>query len=319
MAVIMGTSGDDTGAKALFGTAFADFINGLEGDDMLYGGGADDVLVGGKGSDDIYGGSGQDTVSYLYSDQGVMVDLQSGLAHAEGDDTDSLSNVEIVWGSNEVDLLMGSSGADTFLGWDGDDRLIGRGGGDALSGGKGFDTADYMTSDAAVSVNLATGAISGGDAAGDRLTSIEGLNGSAYGDTLVGNGTANHLYGYHGNDTLRGGGGADLIEGGVGKDSLWGGSGADTFKFSVAESAATKSDADIIKDFSEAQGDKIDLTAFGDLDFIGGDAFNAPDQARTFTSDGNTFVAINETGNSTAEMYIRLDGLHSLEQNDFIL
>ena len=56
----------------------------------------------------------------------------------------------------------------------------------------------------------------------------------------------------------------------------------------------------------------------GDLDFIGGDAFNAPDQARTFTSDGNTFVAINETGNSTAEMYIRLDGLHSLEQTDFI-
>lgn len=90
------------------------------------------------------------------------------------------------------------------------------------------------------------------------------------------------------------------------------------FAFYEGDSAATKADADVIKDFHEAQGDKIDLSSFDVLEFIGSNAFTGPDQARVTTSGGNTYVAINESGSGTAEMVIRLDGLHSLEQTDFI-
>ena len=58
-----------------------------------------------------------------------------------------------------------------------------------------------------------------------------------------------------GADILLGAGGADTLDGGAGADTLTGGSGADTF---VLRPGAH---ADLITDFSHAQGDKIDLSA----------------------------------------------------------
>ena len=49
---------------------------------------------------------------------------------------------------------------------------------------------------------------------------IEALSGSAYGDTLYGDGGANRLLGNGGNDTLDGGAGADRMEGGLGDDTF---------------------------------------------------------------------------------------------------
>ena len=58
-----------------------------------------------------------------------------------------------------------------------------------------------------MTVNLASGHGSGGDAEGDVLTDIENLIGSAFADTLSGGG---------GPDTLTGGGGNDSLDGGAG-------------------------------------------------------------------------------------------------------
>src|SRR5262249_57705343 len=78
-----------------------------------------------------------------------------------------------------------------------------------LDGGAGNDTASYDTSSTAVTVNLATGTGSGGDAQGDTLTNIENLIGSTFNDTLIGDQNANVLIGGAGADTLIGGGGSD--------------------------------------------------------------------------------------------------------------
>ncbi|TWA66830.1 serralysin [Azospirillum baldaniorum] len=48
-------------SEAMHGTAHADFINTLGGDDAVNGGGGDDVLDGGLGSNYLIGGSGSDT------------------------------------------------------------------------------------------------------------------------------------------------------------------------------------------------------------------------------------------------------------------
>jgi Ca2+-binding RTX toxin-like protein len=89
------------------------------------------------------------------------------------------------------------------------------------------DTATYVNSNAAVTVNLLADTASGGHAAGDQLNDIENLTGSAFGDTLTGNASANRLAGGAGDDTLDGGANADVLAGGLGADALIGGDGVD--------------------------------------------------------------------------------------------
>ncbi|MCH8863209.1 MAG: M10 family metallopeptidase C-terminal domain-containing protein, partial [Proteobacteria bacterium] len=129
-----------------------------------------------------------------------------------------------------------AAAADVLVGGGGDDVLIGLEGADILDGGAGSDTASYAGSAAGVRVDLLLGTASGGDAAGDVLTSIENLAGSDFGDVLLGNGGDNILTGgggndtlwaRGGNDTLVGGDGNDLLAGLAGDDVLIGGAGAD--------------------------------------------------------------------------------------------
>jgi hypothetical protein len=76
-----------------------------------------------------------------------------------------------------------------------------------------------------VIVNLATGTGLGGDAQGDKLTSIENVIGSDvnfFADDLTGNDAANRLEGLAGYDTLTGGRGNDTLLGGSeGDQFIW--------------------------------------------------------------------------------------------------
>jgi Ca2+-binding RTX toxin-like protein len=125
--------------------------------------------------------------------------------------------------------LLGGSGNDLLVGGNGNDSFEGRGGADAIAGGGGIDTVSYLSSALAVGVNLATGAGSGGDAAGDTLVGIENVSGSNQGDILTGNDGANILAGAGGTDTIHGGGGNDTLDGGLGNDALDGNAGDDTY------------------------------------------------------------------------------------------
>ena len=196
-----------------------DLLDGGAGNDTLLGGAGDDILVGGAGGDSLDGGAGIDTASYAGSAAGVDVDLALGFGTGGDAEHDRLSNVENVTGSAHDDTLAGDDGTNVLIGGAGNDVIEGRGGADTLEGGAGNDTLSYGDSLGGVTVDLSTGAVSGGDAEGDVISGFENVTGGAYDDVLTGDGGVN---------VLRGGAGADTLTGGAGADTLIGGSGFDT-------------------------------------------------------------------------------------------
>ena len=112
------------------------------------------------------------------------------------------------------DTIFGFGGDDWIYGRDGNDILWGGEGADLLSGGDDIDTAVYGDSPVGVNVNLQTQEGHFGTAEGDRLISIENIDGSWFNDTLIGDSNDNVLSGLGGQDDLFGGAGADTLDGG---------------------------------------------------------------------------------------------------------
>lgn len=132
----------------------------------------------------------------------------------------------VTQGTRDDDTLNGSAADETFDGERGNDTINSGSGDDVLNGGAGDDV----------------------------------LNAAAGNDTLKGAGGSDTLLGGAGNDMLDGGGAADILNGGLGQDVLKGGAGADMFVFQAGDSGFAALDK--VADFSAAQGDKIDFSAF---------------------------------------------------------
>jgi hypothetical protein len=123
-------------------------------------------------------------------------------------------------------------------------------------------------------------------------------------------------------DLLFGGEGNDLLVGGAGRDWLSGGPGADTFRFANGDFAGgTLALADVISDFNELEGDRIDLSAIdaiaGGADdafrFLGSAAFSgAGGELRTGIYSGYLVLEGDTTADGKADFAIRLDGLATL-------
>ncbi|CAN7688252.1 tandem-95 repeat protein [Mesorhizobium sp. LjRoot246] len=236
----------------IIATYLGERIEGLGGNDDIFGREGDDYIVGGDGGDRIDGGDGFDTVDFVGSNIGVRADLAARIGqggHAQGDiyfsieqligtsfadELDGDANANVLKGLGGADLLVGREGADTLEGGQGDDRLDGGKGADRLDGGAGSDTVDYFLSDAAVQVSLAAGTAAGGDAAGDILVGIENLIGTDFSDVLEGDGNDNMLTGGRGDDHLFGGAGNDILIGGRGADEMVGGDGIDQADYSTS-------------------------------------------------------------------------------------
>ena len=236
---LYGTLGADslyggTGDDILVGYAGNDVLYGEDGNDTLYGDAGNDTLYGGAGTDKLYGGAGADQ---LYGGEGD--DELDG-----GDGDDELNGGEgrnTLRGGSGNDILIGGSSADTLQGDAGNDALYGGAGVDTLYGGDGDDLLDGGDG----SDKLYGGAghdrlfggegddeLDGGDG-NDVLDGGEGLNtlrGGNGNDILLGGSWADTLYGDDGDDELRGAAGADQLYGGAGVDSLYGGDGNDTLE-----------------------------------------------------------------------------------------
>jgi Ca2+-binding RTX toxin-like protein len=184
-------------------------------------------------------------------------------------------------GNSGVDILHGGTGDDTLEGVGGQDQLFGEAGVDKLFGGNDDDT----------------------------------LQGGAGDDTLDGGADS---------DTLDGGADNDTLFGGTGKDSLTGGGGIDTFDFDATnESGTTVATADTIIGFVHLT-DKIDLSTIdaktqggfaGDQAFVfinnATPAVNPGIVANSITwfeQGGNTIVQLDNSGNTTIDMMIVLNG-----------
>lgn len=137
------------------------------------------------------------------------------------------------------DTIFGRGGNDKIFGLGGNDKIYGEGGNDVLDGGSGrdmlvgatgTDTASYATSSVGVTVKLGTSpqSASGGQASGDKPSSIESVTGSSKADKVTGSALRNVLKGNAGNDIISGGGGNDVITGLDGNDLLGGGGGNDS-------------------------------------------------------------------------------------------
>lgn len=178
--------------EQLFLTAFNDQITGAASADTFHLGGGDDIADGGGGADDILGGGGRDTIA-----GGAGADRLRGEA---GDDQ-----------------LSGGLDNDTLEGGDGNDLLDGGAGADTISGGAGTDVATYRNAAAGVVYNALSPGAGAGDGAGDVIAAdVELIEGSAFGDTFVGNGAANTFNGAQGADQLFGNAGLDRLDGGDG-------------------------------------------------------------------------------------------------------
>lgn len=363
---IQGNLGNDTllggtGNDVISGGAGDDSLLGEVGDDTLNGEDGSDTLDGGTGADAMNGGAGDDT--YLVDDAGDTVTegllqgvdtVQSTIDFTLGANVDNLTLLgsavtgtgnglantfigngvgNVISGGLSDDTIMGNGGSDALRGEAGFDSLEGGYGNDFLDGGVGEDTMKGANgNDIYVVNNLGdvideTGGLADIDTvrssisyglSGEPLERLE-LEGS---DPLFGTGNSldNEIIGNDGGNVLNGLGG---------KDSLTGGADADTFLFSstgnIGNSTPTR---DVIFDFSQAQGDRIDLSAIdavaggGDdaFTFIGTGAFsNTAGELRTAAEGGNTRVEGDIDGDGAADFQMILIGSIALTGGDFIL
>jgi Ca2+-binding RTX toxin-like protein len=201
-------------------------------------------------------------VSYTLTDAAHVEELRAS------------GNRDIALTGNDLDnLLRGNAGANALSGGHGNDHLYGGGGADALHGGAGFDVVTYYYSEApnGVRVSLADDSQNTGEADGDSYDSIEGLEGTVKGDTLLGNAGHNKLWGSGGDDALYGGAGADEFYGGGDRDAV-------TYEYSNAGKGVTVSLTDTGKNTGEAAGD-----SYSGIEILVG------------TSWGDTLIGYNST------------------------
>ncbi len=132
------------------------------------------------------------------------------------------------------------------------------------------------------------------------------------GDTR--NGGNDVIFGGAGNDLIFGQEGDDVITGGLGSDVLYGGSGADTFVFEMFFDRV-----DFIKDFSLAEGDKIDLSdLLTDYDPV---TDSIDDFIFLKEQNGHTRLLVDVTGtnpnNTSLEIGV-LENVTGLDLNDLV-
>ncbi len=191
-------------AETLTGTGEEDIINGLGGDDTLNGGAGADTMVGGLGNDTYVVDNAGDVVTENANEGTDTVQAAVTYTLAANVENLTLTGTGNINGTGNTlgNVLTGNGGANVLTGLDGNDTLGGGAGADTLDGGAGTDTASYAASSSGVTVSLAAGTASGGDAQGDTLISIENLTGSGLNDTLEGDGANNVLNGGAGTDTV---------------------------------------------------------------------------------------------------------------------
>jgi Ca2+-binding RTX toxin-like protein len=267
------------GADTLIGNAFGNGLIGFAGND---------ILVGLGGNDTLDGGAGLDTASYAQeffagATKGVTVNLATGSATDGFGGTDTLTNIEVVTGTQFADTLTGGNAVlavgDVYIlnGGDGDDiltagsydALISPGGGkDAVKGGAGFDQISYENAGGTkgVDINLANGTALDPFGFTDTVSLVEGVRGTKFADTLTGDGASFNFYrGLAGDDIIDGGAGTDEVR--YDRDANGGGNGNITVDLAAGKATDGFGNTDTLISIENVRGSNNN-------DDLRGDAFN---------------------------------------------
>lgn len=133
-----------------------------------------------------------------------------------------------------------------------------------------------------------------------------------------------------GNDHIIGGSENNVMIGSIGHDVLTGNGGADQYFYgTIYDSSVVDTGRDLIKDFSQSDGDQIDLHAIDansalandqSFKFIGASAFDGHAGELHYVFDGgHTFISGDLDGDSLADFEIELGTHVALHKGDFIL
>ncbi|BBD64196.1 hemolysin-type calcium-binding region [Nostoc commune NIES-4072] len=269
MTLINGTSGNDN----LTGTPETDSIFGDLGDDTLDGLGGDDKFLFNNVIDVLVFGSSNISDLYVYSTDGFDIIKNSSIGsiinidpdnpnRKHGDNNRKVMTVSPLWETEFIDRI---TDTDTIQRISADKNIYGLKGNDVLYGNDNLgDNLKNLILTGSNDIN------SIGNDLDNRIEGNAGHNflvGGDGNDYLLGYGDYDILVGEAGNDTLEGGAGNDFLNGGSGSDILVGGAGnniltgnagADTFVFNFRSE-----DIDIIKDFSNLESDKIQISTIG--------------------------------------------------------
>lgn len=312
------------GSDTLYAGDSGDTLIGGAGNDTLYGAAGADILVGGTGDDTLDGGGGGgiDIADYRNATAKVVItstsplnpndtgDLTTG-TQSGSEGTDIITNtVEVVYGSSGYgDTITGNANANTFYGWGGndtisgglgddtiyggmgDDTIAGNAGNDFLVGGDsvgvfaGWDTVDYTSDTAGVTVNLTTGTATDGSGGSDTLSGFSRVLGSNYADTLTGN---------IGADDLRGNGGDDWFMMSAGNDTIYGGTTLETKGDTVDFINASTAGIIVNLATNNASGADIGTDVIYEVENVSGSNF-----ADTITGDANANILVGRALNDT--------------------
>ncbi|WP_417513235.1 beta strand repeat-containing protein [Minwuia sp.] len=317
-----GSNFDDT----LLGSAGANELRGLFGDDFLGAGPGNDTLFGGEGNDTLSssgggsntlrGGAGDDSGigangsdTYVY-DSGL--DTLQGFSLGAGiDDVIDLSARDDVFDLAGLLAISRDAGSNLVIEFnDGVDELIVR----------NVNEADLAEDDFlfAVPENL----VLNGDGNANTLT------GGAGNDTLNGLGGDDDLNGLGGNDQLDGGDGADTLNGGTGDDSasgggandnIDGGSGADTLDGGTGDDLLTGSGG---ADSVLGGADDDQVFGGGDNDTVSGgagdDVVGGDDGDDSLLGDAGNDTLVGGEGDDTLNGGDGADSLNGNNGNDNI-
>jgi Ca2+-binding RTX toxin-like protein len=223
--------------EGVWGSSFADILdardlavgailNGFAGADALYTGSSYDQLSGGDGADLLYfdqfdtlvdGGAGTDYANAFLATAGVSINLASrslegvwGTAFSDFLNAQGVTEGVILSGLGGADILITGSSYDQLFGGDGNDQITFDQFDTLVDGGAGTDYANASAATSGVSVSLAS-------------RSLEGVWGSAHGDTLDARGVTvgTILNGFGGADILYTGSSYDRLAGGEGNDLVY--------------------------------------------------------------------------------------------------
>lgn len=240
--IILGDDSDNSTLQSYAGRD--DYIAALGGNDTF------NMRVPDANNNDVWdGGAGNDSVDFSLFDSSlggggeIVVDLATGSAkmpnqYSAYQNLGTFIFVENIVATKFNDTLTGDGGTntldgrggnDTLHGGDGDDYLIGGTGVDSFDGGAGIDTVSYEWAPSYqnyVTIDLARGSF-GGEAGGDRFTSIEAFRGTNFNDQLAGSSGSDTFDGLQGLDYINGNDGDDVLTS-SGSGTILGGAGNDT-------------------------------------------------------------------------------------------